>query len=81
MQNIEKPKFSQKSRNFRKNHKVHFRGRVGSIEGPRMVLETMDVWSYVPRVPWNVLCCLECNNMTDTAGFQVDYDCAPPRVK
>ena len=52
-------------------------GPVGSIEGPRLVLDPMEVRSCVPRVPWNVLCCLECNNMTDTAGFQVEDDCAP----
>ena len=77
----EKPKFTQKLRNFLKNHKVHFKGRVGSIEGPRMVLDTMEVWSCVPRVPWNVFCCLVCKNIADTADFWWDDDCAPPRVK
>ena len=69
------------ARNFLKNHKVQFRDPVGSIEGPRLVLDPMEVRSCVPRVPWNVFCCLECKNMTNTAGFWVDDDCAPPRVK
>ena len=60
------------------NFEVHFRGPVGSIEGPRLVLDPMEVRSCVPRVPWNVLYCLECKNMTDTAGFQVEDDCVPP---
>ena len=41
---------NKKSRNFLKipeiflkNHKVHVRGPVGSIEGPRMVLDPMEV--------------------------------------
>ena len=33
---------------------VHFRGPVGSIEGPWLVLDPMEVRSCVPRVPWNV---------------------------
>ena len=39
---------------FLKNHKVHVRGPVGSIEGPRLVLDPMEVLYCVPRVPWNV---------------------------
>ena len=65
------------SQNFLKNHKVHFWGPLGSIKGPRLVLDPMEVSSCVNRVPWNVFCCLECKNMTDTAGFQVEDDCAP----
>ena len=45
---------------FLKNHKVHVRVPVGSIEGPKLVLDPMEVWSCVPRVPLNVFCCLEC---------------------
>ena len=78
---------NQKSRNFLrnpeiflKNHRVHVRGPVGSIEGPRLVLDPMEVRSCVPRVPWNVLYGLECKNMTDTAGFQVEDDYAPPAL-
>ena len=58
---------NRKSRNFLKipeiflkNHKVHVRVPVGSIEGPKLVLDPMEVWSCVPRVPLNVFCCLEC---------------------
>ena len=36
---------------FFKTHEVHVRGPVGSIEGPRLVLSPMEVWSFVPRVP------------------------------
>ena len=36
------------------NHKVHFRGPVGSIEGPCLVLDLMRVHLCVPRVPWYV---------------------------
>ena len=43
-----------------------------------MVLDTMEVWSCVPRVPWNVFCCLVCKNIADTADFRVDDDCTPP---
>ena len=78
---------NRKSRNFLKipeiflkNHKVHVRVPFGSIEGPKLVLDPMEVWSCVPSVPLNVFCCLECKNMTNTAGFWVDDDCAPPRV-
>ena len=66
------------TQNFLKNHKVQLRGPVGSIEGPWLVLDPMEVRSCVPRVPWIVLCGLECQNMTDTAGFQVEDDCTPP---
>ena len=45
-----------------------------------MVLDTMEVWSCVPRVPWNVFCCLVCKNIDDTADFWVDDDCVPPAV-
>ena len=34
------------AQNFLKNHKVHLRGPVGSIEGPRLVLDPMEVRSY-----------------------------------
>ena len=60
------------ARKFFKNHKVQFEGPEGSIEVPRLVLDPMEVRSCVPRVPWNVLCCLGSKNMTDTAGFQVE---------
>ena len=43
------------ARNFLKNHKVHFMGPVGSIEGPRLLFDSMEACSYVPRVPWNIL--------------------------
>ena len=33
---------------------VNFRGPVGSIKGPCLVLDPMEVRSCVPRVPWNV---------------------------
>ena len=33
------------------NYEVHFRGLVGSIEGPRRVLDLVGVHLYVPRVP------------------------------
>ena len=62
---------------FLKNRKVQLRGPVGSIEGPRLVLDPMEVRSGDPRVPWNVLCCLECKNMTDTVCFQMEEDGAP----
>ena len=58
------------ARNFLKNYKVHFRVPVGSIEGPRLVLDLMEVWSCVPRVPWQVLCCLVCESIADTADFR-----------
>ena len=52
---------NRKSQNFLKisgiflqNHMVHVRGPVRSIEGPRRVLDPMEVWSCVPRVPRNV---------------------------
>ena len=61
-------------RNFLKNHKVHLRDLVGSIEGPRLVLEPIEVRSCVPRVLWNVFCCSELQNITDTADFRVDND-------
>ena len=57
------------ARKFLKNHKVQFRGPVGSIEGPRLVLDPMEVRSCVPRVPWNAFCCLVCKNLADTAYF------------
>ena len=63
--------------NFLKNHKVHFRYTVRSIEGPRLVPDHMGVRSCVPRVPWNVSCCLVCKNIDDTADFRLDDDCAP----
>ena len=69
------------ARNFLKNLKVQFRGPVGSIEGPRLVLDPMEVRACVPRVRWNVFCCLECKNITDTADFRVDDDCTSNRVK
>ena len=68
LEGLENTKY-RKTQNFLKNHKVHFRGRVGSIEGPRMVLDTMEIWSCVPRVPWNFVCCLVCKNIADTADF------------
>ena len=43
------------------NFEVHFRGPVGSIEGPSQVLDAMRVHLSVPRVPRYVFCCLECN--------------------
>ena len=57
-----------------KNHKVQLRDPVGSIEGPRLVLEPIEVRSCVPRVLWNVFCCSELQNITDTADFRVDND-------
>ena len=38
---------------FLENHEVHFRGPVGSIEGPRLVLDPMEVRSCVPNAHWN----------------------------
>ena len=79
---------NRKSRNFHtnpevflNNHKVHVRGPAGSIEGPRLVLDPMEVWSCVPRVPWNVFCCLVCKSIADTADSRWEDDCAPPRDK
>ena len=34
------------------NLKVHFSGPVGSIEGPRQVLDPFEVSSCCPRFPW-----------------------------
>ena len=34
----------------------------------------MEVWSCVPRVPWNVFCCLVCKNIADTTDFWWDDD-------
>ena len=58
----------KKARNFLKNHKVPIRGPVGSIEGPWLVLDPMEVRSCVPRVPWNVFCGLVCIHITNTAN-------------
>ena len=63
--------------NFLKNHKVHFRGPVGSIEGPWLVLDPIEVWSCVLRVTWNVVCCSICKNIADTADFRVGGMIAP----
>ena len=41
-------------------------------------MDPMEVWYCVPRVPWNVFCCLVCKNIADTADFKRDDDCAPP---
>ena len=38
----------------------------------------MEVWSCVPRVPWNIFCCLVGKNIADTADFRGDDDCPPP---
>ena len=38
-------------RNRLGNYEVHYRGLVGSIEGPRRVLDLLGVHLYVPRVP------------------------------
>ena len=35
------------------NHRVHFRGSLGSIEGPRLVLDPVGVSCFVSRVPRN----------------------------
>ena len=71
---------NRKSQNFLKisgiflqNNMVHVRGPVGSIEGPRLVLDPMEVWSCVPRVPWNVFCCLVCKNIVDTADLTLFF--------
>ena len=58
------------AQNFIMNHKVHFRGPVGSIEGPRLVLDPMVVRSCFLRVPRNVFCCLVCKNIAVTADFR-----------
>ena len=76
MKNVELVYTAQK---FLKNHKVHLRDLVGSIEGPRLVLEPMEVRSCVPRVPWNVFGCLEYKIITNAADFRVDDDCPPPQ--
>ena len=39
---------------FLRIHKVNLRGPAGSIEGPMLVLDPLEVLSFVPRVPWNV---------------------------
>ena len=51
------------AQNFLKNDKVQLRGPLGSIEGPRLVFDPMEVRSCVPRGPWNVSCCLFCKNV------------------
>ena len=79
--NLETSKFSQNSDIFLRNHKVHFRGPVWSIEGPWLVLETLEALSCVPRVLWNVFRCSVCKNIADTADFRMEDDCAPPRDK
>ena len=38
----------------------------------------MEVWSCVPRVPWNVFCCLICESITDKADFRREDNCPPP---
>ena len=38
-------------RNRLENYEVHCRGLVGSIEGPRRVLDLLGAHIYVPRVP------------------------------
>ena len=51
------------------NFEVHFRGPVGSIEGPSRVLDLMRVHLSVPRVPWYVFCCLEVHTIANMANF------------
>ena len=62
------------ARNFLKNHKVHFRGPVGSLAGPRLVFDHMGVRCIVPRVPLNVFCCLVCESIAKTADFMKEDD-------
>ena len=52
-----------------KNYEVHFRGLIGSIEGPRRILDLLGVHLYVHRVPWYVFCCLECKIIANMANF------------
>ena len=63
------------ARNILKNHEVQLRGHVGSIEGPRLVLDPIGVSSSVPRVPWYDFWCLECKNITHTANFLLRAIC------
>ena len=73
MQNFQtKPEISPK------NHKVSIRDPEGSIEGPWLVLDPMEVRSCVPRVPRNVLSGLICIHIIDTVDFRGDDDCASP---
>ena len=53
------------------NYEVHFRDLVGSIEGPRRVLDLLGVSCSVPRVPLYDFCCLECKNIAHTANFSL----------
>ena len=69
----------KKARNFLKNHKVPIRGPVGSIEGPWLVLDPMEVRSCVPRVPWKGFSCLVCKSMANTADFLQWANWPPPQ--
>ena len=61
-------------RNFLKNHMVQLKGPVGSIEGPRLVLDPMEVRFCVSLgVPWNIFCCLECKNIAYTSKAEQDH--------
>ena len=48
---------------------IYFRGPVGSMEGPRLVSNTMGVNSCFLRVPWYGFCCLECKNIAYIVDF------------
>ena len=41
-----------------KNNKVPLQGPEGSIQGPWLVLDPMEVSTCVPKVPWYAFCCL-----------------------
>ena len=45
---------------------IYFRDPAGSMEGPRMVCDYLELGSCVLRDPWYVFCCLECNNIAIT---------------
>ena len=47
-------------------NKVQLRGPVGSIEGPWLILDPMEVSSSVTRVPSYDFRCLECKNIKDS---------------
>ena len=70
MSKIKKIEIFLKFPKTQKNHYVYVRGPVGTIEGRRLVFDSMEVWSCVPRVTWNVFCFLVCESIADTADFR-----------
>ena len=54
---------------------------VGSIEGPRLVMEPMGVSFCLPRVPHCVFLCLEWKSMADIADFLCGAYLPPPELE